>query len=189
MSSAIPAVPINLTATALSPTEIRLTWSDNSSDETGFRLERSVDGINWTEFAVTAGNTSSYIDSGLVASTVYQYRIRSYNSKGSSGYSNIGTAKTSSVVTDTTAPVVSILKPTGGTRVSGTVTISVNATDNVSVSNLRIYIDGRLVSTGNTGFLSYSWNTRKLSFGLHTISTQAIDPSNNIGRHSVTVSK
>ena len=97
VTSAIPAVPINLAATALSPTEIRLTWSDNSSDETGFRLERSVDGINWTEFAVTAGNTTSYIDSGLVASTVYQYRVRSYNSNGSSGYSNTGTAKTSAV--------------------------------------------------------------------------------------------
>ena len=91
--------------------------------------------------------------------------------------------------TDTTAPVVNILKPTGGTRVSGTVTISVNATDNVKVSNLRLYIDGRLVSAGNTGVLSYSWNTRKFNSGLHTISTQAIDPSNNIGRQSVSVSK
>ena len=58
----MPAAPGNLTAIALSATEISLAWSDNSNNETGFRLERSVDGINWTEFAVTAGNITSYSD-------------------------------------------------------------------------------------------------------------------------------
>lgn len=189
VSITLPASPSNLTATALSATEISLAWSDNSSDETGFRLERSADGINWTEFAVTAGNIASYIDTGLAASTNYQYRARSYNSAGNSSYSNIGTATTGAVVIDTTAPTVNILKPIEGAKVSGTVAISVNASDNVGVSSLKLYIDGKLVSSGNTSSLSYSWNTRKASAGNHTISSKATDPSNNIGSKSVSVTK
>ena len=90
----LPAAPGNLTATTLSDTEISLVWFDNSNNETGFRLERSADGSNWTEFAVTAGNIASLIDTGLTASTNYQYRARAYNSNGNSSYSNIGTATT-----------------------------------------------------------------------------------------------
>lgn len=192
-----PSAPVNLIATAFSPNEIRLAWTDNSSDETGFRLERSTDGINWTEFAVTASNTTSYADTGLAASTSYLYRIRSYNSNGNSSYSNISSTKTGSTATsatgsfviDTMPPVVNILQPTGGARVGGTVMINVKATDNFKVSSLKIFIDGRLVSVGNTSTLSYSWNTRTFSAGTHTISSQAVDTSNNIGRKSVSVIK
>lgn len=98
MDSTTPNAPSNLAASALSASEIALTWSDNSSNETGFRLERSTDGSNWSEFVVTAGNTTGFTDSGLVASTAYQYRIRAYNSNGNSSYSNIGNATTDASV-------------------------------------------------------------------------------------------
>jgi peptidyl-Asp metalloendopeptidase len=189
VDTTLPAAPSNLTATASSNSAINLAWSDNSSNETGFRLERSADGVNWTEFALTASNITSYSDTGLVASTSYQYRVRAYNSNGNSSYSNIGTATTGAAVIDTTAPTVSILQPTGGAKVSGTVTISVNASDNVAVSQLKLYIDGNLVSSSNASSMSYNWNTRKANAGGHTISSQATDPSKNIGSTSVSVTK
>jgi peptidyl-Asp metalloendopeptidase len=101
IDSTTPNAPSNLAASALSASEIALTWSDNSSDETGFRLERSADGSNWAEFAVTAGNTTGFTDSSLVTSTTYQYRIRAYNSNGNSSYSNIGSATTNAQVAST----------------------------------------------------------------------------------------
>ena len=80
-----------------------------STDETGFRLERSTDGVNWIEVAVTAGNIASFIDNGLTASTTYQYRVRAYNGKGSSSYSNIGSATTqAAVVCTANTPALSI---------------------------------------------------------------------------------
>ena len=106
----LPNAPGNLSASAvaLSSSQIALTWTDNSSNETGFRLERSAGGINWSEFAVV-GNVTGFTDTGLTGSTTYQYRARAYNSAGNSSYSNIGTATTGVAVIDTTAPTVSIL--------------------------------------------------------------------------------
>lgn len=92
--STVPSAPGNLAAAALSDSEISLTWSDTSSNETGFRLERSANGGNWTEIAATGGNTTGFTDTGLVASTTYQYRIRAYNSNGNSSYSSISSATT-----------------------------------------------------------------------------------------------
>jgi len=174
---------------ANSSSQIALTWSDNSSNETGFLLERSVDGINWSQFATVGSNVTSYTDTGLTASTTYQYRIRAYNSAGNSSYSNIGSATTGAAVIDTTAPVVNIQNPANGATVSGSVAVSVKASDNVSVSSLKLYIDGKLVSSSSASSLSYNWNTRKVSAGNHTISSQAADPSNNIGSQSISVSK
>jgi len=185
----LPGAPGSLAAAALSSSQIKLTWLDKSSNETGFRLERSADGTNWSEFAVVGSNVTSFTDTGLTGSTTYQYRARAYNSAGNSSYSNIGTATTGEAVIDTIAPNVSILKPTSGAKVSGTVAISVTASDNVGVSSLKLFIDGKLVSSGNTSSLSYSWNTRGASAGTHTISSQATDPSSNMGSKAVSVTK
>lgn len=188
-SITLPNAPSSLSAVVLSSSQIALAWVDNSSNETGFRLERSVDGINWSEFAVVGSNATSFTDTGLTGSATYQYRVRAYNSAGYSSYSNIGSATTTATVIDTTAPVVSILNPANGTRVSGLVTVSVKASDNVSVSNLNLYIDGKLVSSTNASSLSYNWNTKKVFAGAHTISAQAADPSNNISSQSISVTK
>jgi hypothetical protein len=128
----LPVAPGNLTATTLSDTEISLVWSDNSNNETGFRLERSADGSNWTEFAVTAGNIASLIDTGLTASTNYQYRARAYNSNGNSGYSNIGTATTNApdIATCTTnTPALTMSPNTQYSKPGASLTYSIKLTN------------------------------------------------------------
>ncbi len=132
VSAAPPAAPGNLKATVLSDSEISLAWSDNSSDETGFRLERSTNGINWTEFAVTAGNIVSFIDTGLAASTSYQYRARAYNSNGNSSYSNIGTVKTNAPIVaacTTNTPALTMSPATQYSKPGAALTYSINLTD------------------------------------------------------------
>ena len=123
-----PIAPSNLTANTLSPSEITVTWSDMSNDETGFRLERSMDGVNWIEIAVTAGNIASFVDNGLAASTNYKYRVRAYNSKGSSSYSNIGNATTQAGCTANT-PVLSIAPSTLYSKPGATVTYNITLTN------------------------------------------------------------
>ena len=95
--STVPTAPTNLTATVASSTQINLSWTDNSNDETGFRIERSADGsTGWSEIATTASNTTTYQNTGLTASTTYYYRVRAYNASGNSSYSNNANATTAS---------------------------------------------------------------------------------------------
>lgn len=101
-----PAAPSNLTATAVSATQIGLTWTDNASNETGFRLEQCAGGActNFTEVLVIAANATSVTVNGLSASTTYRYRLRAYNGEGTSAYSNIASATTQAAASTPAAP-------------------------------------------------------------------------------------
>jgi hypothetical protein len=92
-TSALPA-PSDLTAAPVSSTQIDLTWTDNSTNETGFRIERKIAGGSWTQIATVGANVTSYHNTGLIAATNYYYRVRSYNSLGLSFYSNEANATT-----------------------------------------------------------------------------------------------
>ncbi|MBE2216549.1 MAG: fibronectin type III domain-containing protein [Opitutaceae bacterium] len=74
--------------------QFTLTWADNSTNETGFRIERSTNGSTFTEISTVGANVVSYVDAGLPNSTTYWYRLRAYNSAGNSGYSNVATGTT-----------------------------------------------------------------------------------------------
>ena len=90
-----PSAPTTLAANAASTTQINLTWTDNSSNETGFKVERSPDGSTWTQITTTAANATGYNDTtGLTANTTYYYRIRATNSAGDSSYSNTANTTT-----------------------------------------------------------------------------------------------
>jgi hypothetical protein len=62
---------------------VQLTWSNSSTNEIGFALERSLDGINFTVIGGVGANLTNTLDSELNASTTYYYRIRATNAVGS----------------------------------------------------------------------------------------------------------
>src|SRR5262249_56283595 len=55
-----PAAQTNLTATATTCQEITLDWTDNSNNETGFKIERSNNGVNFSHIATVQPNTTTY---------------------------------------------------------------------------------------------------------------------------------
>jgi hypothetical protein len=89
-----PARPTNLTATAVSSSQIKLSWTDNSNNETKFKIERSGNGTTFVQISAVGVNVTAYIDSVPQASTKYYYRVRAYDSGGNSGYSNTVSATT-----------------------------------------------------------------------------------------------
>lgn len=92
-----PAAPTNLAATAASPSSINLTWTDNANNETGYVLERSTASTFATVVSKSfAPDTTSYVDTGLAASTTYYYRLKATNGAGDSAYSNTASATTQS---------------------------------------------------------------------------------------------
>ena len=88
-----PKAPTALIATAASSSQINLSWTDNSTDEAGFKIDRSPDGsTGWTTITTTAANVVAYSDSASLSMiTTYYYRIYALSS---SGYSNIANATT-----------------------------------------------------------------------------------------------
>jgi calcineurin-like phosphoesterase family protein/purple acid phosphatase-like protein/fibronectin type III domain protein len=91
-----PAAPTSLTATAISTSQINLTWSDSSNNESGFRIERcqGVTCTNFTMVAQVGQNVTSFSNTGLLKNTVYRYRVRAFNATTDSAYSNIASART-----------------------------------------------------------------------------------------------
>jgi len=88
-----PVAPSNLEATAISSSTVSLTWTDNSNDEDGFIIERSLSsGSGYAQIDTVAPNIQGYLDTNLNTSTQYFYRVRAYNSVGNSNYSNIDSA-------------------------------------------------------------------------------------------------
>ncbi len=88
--------PSNLQANAVAATQINLTWQDNSSDETGFLVER-CQGAGCTSFAQLAtvgANVTSYANSGVTANTSYSYRVRAVKNSTSSAPSNVASVAT-----------------------------------------------------------------------------------------------
>jgi carboxypeptidase T len=93
---AVPAAPTNLVATVISRSQINLAWTDNSSNETGFRIQRCKGSTctNFTQIASAGANVKSYSNTGLSTNTTYRYRVYAYNTAGNSAYSNIVAATT-----------------------------------------------------------------------------------------------
>ncbi len=94
-ATVVPAAPSGLAAAASSTTQINLTWSDNSTNESGFKIERgsSVAGPFNLIFTAAAASTS-YSDTALTSATTYYYRIYSFNSAGNSAVSTTASATT-----------------------------------------------------------------------------------------------
>ncbi|MFC1752220.1 fibronectin type III domain-containing protein [Thermoproteota archaeon] len=92
-----PLAPSNLSATAVSSSQINIDWQDNSDNEDGFKVERKILSGSYVEVATVAADVTGYSDSGLSSQTTYFYRVRAYNLSGDSGYSNETNATTDDV--------------------------------------------------------------------------------------------
>jgi PKD repeat protein/endonuclease/exonuclease/phosphatase family metal-dependent hydrolase len=90
----IPNGPTNLTASATSLFQINLAWSDTSTNEDGFRIERSSDGTNFAQIAQVLSNGTSYLSTGLFPGKTYFYRLSAYNAGGDSAYTGVANAST-----------------------------------------------------------------------------------------------
>ncbi|MFM8392605.1 MAG: fibronectin type III domain-containing protein, partial [Acidobacteriota bacterium] len=132
-SATVPSAPSDLTALATSPTQVTLSWTDNSNNETGFRVSRKTlsEGV-WRVIGTLAAGTTTARNSGLTPDTTYVYRIVSYNSSGESIASNEATVKT---------PITLPAPP--------------SALEAAAVSSTRINLSWNDNSTNESGFKIY----------------------------------
>ncbi|MFN7140683.1 MAG: fibronectin type III domain-containing protein, partial [Limisphaerales bacterium] len=93
-----PAAPSGLTATAVSSSQIDLSWTDNSNNESNFIVARSTtSGGPYTDIATLGANVTSYSNTGLNPVTTYYYVVRASNSGGTSANSAQASATTQQI--------------------------------------------------------------------------------------------
>jgi glucuronoarabinoxylan endo-1,4-beta-xylanase len=89
-----PAAPSGLVATAVSGSEIDLTWTANATNATAYLVERSSDNVIFSQIASLGASATSFANTGLPGSTTYFYRVRAGNGGVFSLYSNTASATT-----------------------------------------------------------------------------------------------
>lgn len=131
--AATPTSPGPLTATAASSSQINLAWTDRSSNELGFSIERSTNSTTgFTVIKTVAAGVVTYADTGRTASTTYYYRVRALGSGGNSSYAATASATTSAVSAPTPQFVASLTSKG---------TLYVNGTD--AAERIRLYISSK----------------------------------------------
>tara|TARA_R110000868_G_scaffold13848_6_gene64396 strand:+ start:1117 stop:3516 length:2400 start_codon:yes stop_codon:yes gene_type:complete len=83
-----PAAPTNFQTTAIGANSVTMNWDDNATDETGYVVACSPDGVSWSNVATLGPNVASWTNSGLVPASTYYYRVRAVNQYGNSAWSN-----------------------------------------------------------------------------------------------------
>jgi hypothetical protein len=114
-----PAAPTNLTAQAVSATQINLAWRDNSTNEFGFRIVRTI-GTSpwWLQVAQVGRNVTQLSNVGLTPGVMYRYRVVAYGLGGTSANSNEAIATTPAAVTKPTAPTGLVARAASCTQVN-----------------------------------------------------------------------
>jgi hypothetical protein len=95
-----PASASNLSVTNPTNNSLTLNWTDNSDNESGFRIERSGSSNGpWSQIATVGSNVQSYINSGLSSGHTYYYRVIAYNSWGDAAPSSTASGTTTNTLT------------------------------------------------------------------------------------------
>lgn len=110
----VPTAPSNLAAQLISGTQVNLTWTDNSTNETGFKIDRKQTGGQYSNIATVNSDITLYSDIGLTINETYTYRVYSFNKGGNSAtYSNEVSILTKSSPILATTTVTSITTTSG----------------------------------------------------------------------------
>src|SRR2546425_418414 len=167
----------SLTPALSSAAQVTLAWDANTEpDLAGYKLYYGFSSGSYP-FSADVGNVTSYTLSGLLEGRIYYFAATAYNSSlGESGFSN----EASKALADVTPPTVSLTAPAAGATVSGAMTVSASATDNVGIVGVQFKLDGiNLGAEDTTDAYSISWNSALAANGTHTLTAVARDAAGN----------
>ncbi len=181
----IPAAPSNLTFTNVAASSLTLNWQDNSTNENGFAVYVSTDGVNYNFVRVLAQDVTTTTVSGLAAGANYTFRVFAVSEGGlSQALQNSLTTAGSGAISSTAtggnwsdpATWIGGVVPTA----NDTVTIASGATVIVDVNNTAAYdllVDGTLEYNGGS-FSAMRVNSISISAG-GTFRASASSGANN----------
>ena len=159
-------------------------------------LKDNTTGTTTTILAKTCTNTATWVQASAAATGGHSVTLTLSNHDDNNAGDPTYTLYDDVAITtagggDTTPPTTSVTAPTAGSTVSGNVTVTATATDNVGVTKIELYADGALISSGTASPFSASWNSAAVANGAHSLTSKAYDAAGNVGTSSavpVTVS-
>ena len=187
LPDAPPGAPSDLTATGSLGT-VQLEWTAATDDVgvTGYDIHRSAtDGFTPdTSTLIAQSTTTSYTDN-VTAGTWY-YRVTATDTTGQVGPPSDQAQGDS--LADTTDPDIQITSPTDGSTVSGTITITAEATDDDAITQVSFTIDGTPIGTPDTTApFTTTWDTTTTTNDTHTLTATATDPTGNTNTDTITL--
>ena len=172
--------PLQLTGVT-SAGQVSLSWNDISTLELGYNIERYVlPSTDWVPLHTLKRNTTSYVDTGLENGQTYCYRV--YNNDGTRMiYSNTVCSTQSKSGIDTEPPTVSITDPSKGATVTGAVSVTASASDDVGVIGVQFQLDGSDLALEDLAApYTLVWYTTTAADGPHSLTAIARDASGNV---------
>jgi hypothetical protein len=155
LQSSVPAAPQSLVATAISPTQINLTWS-NVTAGAGIQIERKAgSGGTYALIATLGSGVTNFSDIGLASGQIYFYHVRAANLAGLSAYSNEASAAANN------NPTVTLTAPTNGASFTRptSITLSATASDvDGTVSLVEFFYGSTKIGQDTTAPFSIVWS-------------------------------
>ena len=154
--------------------------------EDDVRVERVEFYINGTRFGTDTVLPYNFnLDTEGYPEGSYEIWAIAYDSAGNAGQSNAVTVSIyQDIQTDTQVPGVSIISPIDGLSINGSITVKVNAEDNVGIERLELYVNEDLFGTATTAPFNFYWNTEGYTEGWYELSAIAYDASGNAWQSS-----
>lgn len=119
-TTVVPVTPSNLVGNVVTNSKIKLSWTDNSTNETGFIIERKAGPDTYVVVGTTSTDINTFSDTSLTPSTTYTYRVYSNNSAGNSPtYSNELILTTTSIVNLPVLTTIAASSITSTSAISG----------------------------------------------------------------------
>jgi hypothetical protein len=175
-----PAIS-SVTASSITTLGATVTWTTDVASTSQVEYGTSTSYGNLTTLDASLVTSHSVALSGLATNTLYHYRVHSKNAGGTESISGDSAFQTNNTA-DTTPPTVSITTPATNATLSGTVTLTASASDNVGVANVQFQLDGANLGSALTSApYSMSWNTTTTTNAVYSLTAQARDAANNVG--------
>lgn len=166
--------------------------TDPSASDIAAGFRYSYDFNNDGTFEVTNSTSGSAIVPASYFTAAGNYAVKGRIADKDGGYTDYTTTVVVNAPSDTTPPTATLVTPTANSTLTGTVSFSATASDNVGVTGVQYFLNNQAISPvlTNTGY-TFSWNSASVSNGSYTVKAVARDAAGNLGNSTaitVTVS-